>query len=925
MEKLQTIMLSMVFLFLLVVPAHAYTRFVPDSTIISTNVGNPFSGAPADIDGDGDMDIVSGGNQNDLLIWFENSSGDASTWVEHSIGTADSFREVCAYDLDQDGDMDVLSASWEDSKLSWWENTNGDGSTWSEHQYGTSSSAHTIFPVDIDGDGDPDIITGAYGDYYVYWWENSSGDASSWIKHTVSGFVNWPAFVRAADFDNDGDFDIAASISSHAGKLLWFENSSGDGSTWTEHIVSNTLSAPGELSLADIDGDGDADIAVSVVNDNKIAWYENSSGDGLTWTEHVISTLITQPVGSHVADIDNDGDVDLFTSSGPDNTVLMHLNSSGDGSTWETSILTSTLQYAWGIDTADFNSDGDLDIVTTAYGDDSIRLFENEPTDINPLDIGLIAYYPFNGNANDESGNGNDGVEFDLSYVQGINGEATSFNGESSRVIVADSSSLDLEDELTLSVWIKQNDQDRAPFILTKGGGSRCNYEFRTGFDGDIFGFGKQNVWTRWKSQTKTGVWSHLAVAYDSGSSSITAYLNGKEISTSLRVHNFGFNLTTNNLPLYIGHIYKAYDDTYAHFFNGLMDDLRIYNRVLSEAEIHELYGGNPDLDNDGISDDEDNCPNIANPDQGDADGDGSGDVCDVCPNDENNDADGDGVCGNVDNCPTVANSGQEDFDGNGIGDVCDEDLDGDGVINQWDTCPGTPADSCVNVNGCQALGYYSQAEYDEKVAEIEDLNLTITANIQTIADLNAIIVAMFTQEELNQAVEDAEAAKDLIINDLSAQLATANIEINALQNENAQLKVQLTEAEANIIDLTSQVTNLNDQITERDQTISTQATLIDSLVAALLKKHNADASAAGAVGALAQNAIDDAIAADGKAKEIEKAQREMEKAQREMDHEKYDKAIDHYKKAWEHAQRALKNDGPPGPKHDKPKPHKKH
>jgi hypothetical protein len=89
----------------------------------------------------------------------------------------------------------------------------------------------------------------------------------------------------------------------------------------------------------------------------------------------------------------------------------------------------------------------------------------------------------------------------------------------------------------------------------------------------------------------------------------------------------------------------------------------------------------------------------------------------------------------------------------------------------------------------------------------------------------------------------------------------------------------------------------------------------IDSLVATLLKKSNADANAAYAVKNLAQDAIEKANDGGGKAKEIVKAEKEMEKAQKELDHTKkdgtpdpkYDKAIDHYKKAWEKAQKAMK------------------
>jgi hypothetical protein len=80
------------------------------------------------------------------------------------------------------------------------------------------------------------------------------------------------------------------------------------------------------------------------------------------------------------------------------------------------------------------------------------------------------------------------------------------------------------------------------------------------------------------------------------------------------------------------------------------------------------------DSDADGVCDENDNCPMVANSDQADTDGDGAGDACDACPADPLNDADGDGVCGNVDNCPGDANPDQADNDGDGQGNVCDPD-----------------------------------------------------------------------------------------------------------------------------------------------------------------------------------------------------------------------------------------------------------
>merc|ERR1712013_302096 len=115
------------------------------------------------------------------------------------------------------------------------------------------------------------------------------------------------------------------------------------------------------------------------------------------------------------------------------------------------------------------------------------------------------------------------------------------------------------------------------------------------------------------------------------------------------------------------------------------------------------------DIDNDGITDANDNCPKISNAGQEDVDDDGHGDVCDNCPDDSNpgqeddnrnqigdacegsTDTDGDGVPDTNDNCPNTPNFDQLDTDNDGVGEACDQDKDGDGIDDSVDNCPLVP------------------------------------------------------------------------------------------------------------------------------------------------------------------------------------------------------------------------------------------
>ena len=185
---------------------------------------------------------------------------------------ADGAYSVYAADLDNDGDIDVLSASSYDDKIAWYEN-DGLGNFSTEQIINTNADiAKSVYTADLDNDGDVDVLSASVNDDKIAWYENDGlGNFSN--EQIISTNADGALSVYASDLDNDGDIDVL-SASNYDDKIAWYEND-GLGNFSNEQIISTNADGALSVYASDLDNDGDIDILSASDYDDKIAWYEN--------------------------------------------------------------------------------------------------------------------------------------------------------------------------------------------------------------------------------------------------------------------------------------------------------------------------------------------------------------------------------------------------------------------------------------------------------------------------------------------------------------------------------------------------------------------------------------------------------------------------------------------------------------------------
>jgi gliding motility-associated-like protein len=254
-----------------------------------------------------------------------NAATPSPTFTAADIATsADGVRSVFAADMDGDGDMDILSASQIDDTIAWYENDGNANPTFTAVDVATSADgAFSVFAADMDGDGDMDIVSASFYDDTIAWYENDGNANPTWTAADVATSADGARSVFAADMDGDGDMDIL-SASQIDKTIAWYENDGNANPTWTAADVATSADGAFSVFAADMDGDGDMDIVSASYDDDTIAWYENDGNANPTWTAADIATSADGAYSVFAADMDGDGDMDILSASQLDNTIAWH-------------------------------------------------------------------------------------------------------------------------------------------------------------------------------------------------------------------------------------------------------------------------------------------------------------------------------------------------------------------------------------------------------------------------------------------------------------------------------------------------------------------------------------------------------------------------------------------------------------------------
>ena len=314
--------------------------------------------ALGDLNADGNLDIFLGNRDAASTVWFNAGSGHFTT---NGFDLGSPFiNDVSLGDMDGDGDLDAIQAGIQNNRL------------WLNDGHGEFSYGGALFPGsaiiqqvalgDLDGDGDLDAVTITACDpfdpdqaceYAVHriWWNDGTGDLQESNQSLGHGTA---ADVSLGDLDGDGDLDAMVVSRLEQGSSVWM-NLGGGVFTSTQTLADLQAAS---VDFGDLDGDGDLDAFVAPQANTTSAVWLNDGGGTLVAGQHLenFNDVV-------LGDLDGDGDLDAFSANIAADKVWLN---QGDATfIFSGQDLGAAISSRAAL--GDLDGDGDLDAATSGY------------------------------------------------------------------------------------------------------------------------------------------------------------------------------------------------------------------------------------------------------------------------------------------------------------------------------------------------------------------------------------------------------------------------------------------------------------------------------------------------------------------------------------------------------------------------------